>query len=261
MSTSGTVLAIANQKGGVGKTTTAINLGAALAASGQRTLLVDLDPQANATSGLGLDKRKVERSVYEALIGQQKLSDVIISTEWDGLDLAPAAIRLAGAEVEMVGLMAREQRLRRTLSDVVSGYDVLLIDCSPSLGLLTVNALTAAGGILIPIQCEYLALEALGQLLSTIDLIRDNLNQQLEITGIVMTMFDARTNLSQQVVNEVRTHFPKQIFETIIPRSVRLSEAPSYGKPILAYDPYSRGAIAYQRLADELIGRLQTPAR
>lgn len=257
MSMPSVVLAIANQKGGVGKTTTAINLGAALAAAGKRTLLVDLDPQANATSGLGLDKGKVERSVYEALIGQQSLSDVIISTEWTGLDLVPSAIRLAGAEIEMVGLMAREQRLRRTLEDVVSRYDVILIDCSPSLGLLTVNALTAAGGILIPIQCEYLALEALGQLLSTIGLIRDNLNQRLEITGIVMTMFDARTNLSQQVVDEVRTHFPKQIFETIIPRSVRLSEAPSYGKPILAYDPTSRGAVAYRRLADELIARLQ----
>jgi chromosome partitioning protein len=256
MSTTGTVLAIANQKGGVGKTTTAINLGAALAAAGERVLLIDLDPQANATSGLGLDKGRVERSVYEALIGQMTLSKVITSTAWERLDLAPSAIRLAGAEIEMVGLMAREQRLRRTLSEILSGYDIILIDCSPSLGILTVNALTAANGILIPIQCEYLALEALGQLLNTINLIRDNLNQHLTISGIIMTMFDARTNLSQQVVDEVRAHFPRDIFETIIPRSVRLSEAPSYGKPIFAYDPSSRGAVAYRRLADELIGRL-----
>jgi chromosome partitioning protein len=256
MSTTGTVLAIANQKGGVGKTTTAINLGAALAAAGERVLLIDLDPQANATSGLGLDKGRVERSVYEALIGQMTLSQVITSTAWERLDLAPSAIRLAGAEIEMVGLMAREQRLRRTLSEILSGYDIILIDCSPSLGILTVNALTAANGILIPIQCEYLALEALGQLLNTINLIRDNLNQHLTISGIIMTMFDARTNLSQQVVDEVRAHFPRDIFETIIPRSVRLSEAPSYGKPIFAYDPSSRGAVAYRRLADELIGRL-----
>jgi len=259
MSAPGTVLAIANQKGGVGKTTTAINLGAAIAEKGKRALLVDLDPQANATSGLGVDKSRAERSVYEALIGQTTLSQVIIATEWPGLDLVPSAIRLAGAEIEMVGIMAREQRLRRSLLEVTTGYDVVLVDCSPSLGILTVNALTAADGILIPIQCEYLALEALGQLLSTIGLIRDNLNQRLDIVGMVMTMFDARTNLSQQVVDEVRSHFPDKIFETIIPRSIRLSEAPSYGRPILSYDPASRGAVAYRRLADELLARLQPP--
>lgn len=257
MSTTGIVLAIANQKGGVGKTTTAINLGAAIAATGRRALLVDLDPQANATSGLGVDKGRLERSVYEALIGQATLAQVIRPTDWPGLDLAPSAIRLAGAEIEMVGLMAREQRLRRSLAGITDQYDLILIDCSPSLGILTVNALTAGDGIIIPIQCEYLALEALGQLLSTIGLIRDNLNPQLEIVGMVMTMFDARTNLSQQVVDEVRSHFPDRIFETIIPRSVRLSEAPSYGRPILAYDPASRGAIAYRQLADELLRRLR----
>ena len=257
MSDAGTILAVANQKGGVGKTTTAINLGAAIAATGKRALLVDLDPQANATSGLGIDKGRVEASVYEALIGQIPLNQAIIATAWERLDLAPAAIRLAGAEIEMVGMMAREQRLRRALSDVAPRYDVVLIDCSPSLGILTVNALTAAHGILIPIQCEYLALEALGQLLNTINLIRDNLNSRLEITGIAMTMFDARTNLSQQVVDEVRAHFPDTIFTTIIPRSVRLSEAPSYGKPILAYDPSSRGAVAYCRLAEEVLRRIQ----
>lgn len=256
MSTGGAVLAIANQKGGVGKTTTAINLGAALAAAGKRTLVVDLDPQANATSGLGLEKARIERSVYEALIGQASLAEVIVPTTSPGLDLAPSAIRLAGAEIEMVGLMAREQRLRRTLSDVLARYGVVLIDCSPSLGILTVNALTAADGILIPIQCEYLALEALGQLLSTIQLIRENLNPRLTVTGIAMTMFDSRTNLSQQVVDEVRTHFPREIFATVIPRSVRLSEAPSYGRSILSYDPSSRGAIAYRRLAEEVISRL-----
>lgn len=254
----GPILAIANQKGGVGKTTTAINLGAALAAAGKPTLLVDLDPQANATSGLGVDKGQVRRSMYEALVGQVGLRDTIIATSWEGLALAPSAIRLAGAEIEMVGLMAREQRLRRALSEVMSDYAVALVDCSPSLGILTVNALTAADGIIIPIQCEYLALEALGQLLSTIELIRENLNPRLEIAGMVMTMFDARTNLSQQVVDEVRGHFPREVFETIIPRSVRLSEAPSYGRPILSYDPSSRGAVAYRKLATEVISRLKS---
>ncbi len=258
MMPSGVVLAIANQKGGVGKTTTAINLGAALAAAGQRTLLVDVDPQANATSGLGIDKGRVERSVYEALIGQISLRDAIIQTDWQGLALAPSAIRLAGSEIEMVGMMAREQRLRRSLNEVVADYDITLIDCSPSLGILTVNALTAADGIIIPIQCEYLALEALGQLLSTIGLIRENLNPRLKIAGMVMTMFDGRTNLAQQVVDDVRGHFPRDVFDTIVPRSVRLSEAPSYGRPILAYDPASRGATAYRRLADELLARLKS---
>lgn len=253
----GTVIAIANQKGGVGKTTTAINLGSALAEAARRILLVDLDPQANATSGLGIDKRKSGPSIYEALIGQAELTKVVISTGWERFDLASSSIRLAGAEVEMVGLIAREQRLRRIVEPLRANYDLILIDCSPSLGLLTVNALTAADGIIIPIQCEYLALEALGQLTDTIALIRDNLNLGLRIVGILMTMFDARTNLAQQVVEDVRQHFPAEIFETIIPRSVRLSEAPSYGKPILAYDPTSRGAVAYRQLAQELIQRVE----
>lgn len=252
----GTVLAIANQKGGVGKTTTAINLGAALAEAGKQTLLVDLDPQANASSGLGFDKGGIDRSVYEVLIGQAELADVIAPTTWPGLQLVPSSIRLAGAEIEMVGIMAREQRLRRVLDPLRDRFDVALIDCSPSLGLLTVNALTAADGIVIPIQCEYLALEALGQLTNTIGLIRDNLNPRLGITGIVMTMFDARTNLSQQVVEQVRSFFPAELFQTIIPRSVRLSEAPSYGRSILDYDPASRGAVAYRQLGGELIDRL-----
>jgi chromosome partitioning protein len=250
------VIAIANQKGGVGKTTTAVNLGASLAEIGKRTLLIDLDPQANATSALGVDKGRLESSIYEAMIGQVQLADVIQRSKWDRLSLVPSAIRLAGAEIEMVGLMAREQRLRRVLEPVRADFDIVLVDCSPSLGLLTVNALTAADGIVIPIQCEYLALEALGQLTSTLELIRDNLNPRLHLVGIVMTMFDARTNLSQQVVEQVRTHFPDSVFGAIIPRSVRLSEAPSYGQPITAYDSTSRGAVAYRKLAEELIPRL-----
>jgi chromosome partitioning protein len=251
-----TVIGIANQKGGVGKTTTAVNLGAALAEVGIRTLLIDLDPQANATSALGVEKSTIELSVYEALIGLIGVSDVVRPTPWSGLSLVPSTIRLAGAEIEMVGLMAREQRLRRVIEPIRERFDVVLIDCSPSLGLLTVNALTAADGIVIPIQCEYLALEALGQLTNTLDLIRDNLNPRLHLLGIVMTMFDARTNLSQQVVEQVRAHFPERVFGAIIPRSVRLSEAPSYGQPITVYDSASRGAVAYRKLARELIPRL-----
>ncbi len=251
------IYAVANQKGGVGKTTTAINLGAYLAAAGQRVLLVDLDPQANATSGIGLDKGKVAVSVYEALIGQQPLAAAVTPTARERLDMIPSALRLAGAEIEMVGLMAREQRLARVLAPVAAGYEYVLIDCPPSLGLLTVNALTAATAVLVPIQCEYLALEALGQLLNSIQLIRDNLNPRLAILGMVMTMFDGRTNLAQQVVEEVRSHFPKLIFETVIPRSVRMSEAPSYGRSILDYDPGSRGATAYRALAQEVIARTE----
>jgi chromosome partitioning protein len=252
------VLAIANQKGGVGKTTTAISLGAALAEAGQRVLLIDLDPQANATSGLGVDKGRIERSVYEALIGVADLAQTVQPTAWPGLALIPSAIRLAGAEIEMVGLLAREQRLRRILEPIRADYDVILIDCPPSLGLLTVNALTAADGILIPIQCEYLALEALGQLTNTIALIRDNLNPRLRIFGIALTMYDKRTNLAQQVVENVREHFGELTFQAVVPRSVRLSEAPSYGLPILTYDSTSRGAVAYRQIALEVISRLKS---
>jgi chromosome partitioning protein len=255
MSRSACVLAVANQKGGVGKTTTVVNLGTYLAALGQNVLLVDLDPQANVTGGLGFDKGAIASSVYEAILGQASLASTIVPTSHKCLSLVPSALRLAGAEVEMVGLMAREQRVARVVQPVLGDYDFILVDCSPSLGLLTVNALTAATGVLIPIQCEYLALEALGQLLNTVSLIRDNLNPKLHVFGIVMTMFDGRTNLSQQVVEEVRSHFPELLFQTVIPRNVRLSEAPSYGRSIAGYDPSSRGALAYQALASEVLAR------
>lgn len=248
-------IAIANQKGGVGKTTTAINLGAYLAAAGKRVLLVDMDPQANATGGLGFDKSAINPSVYDVLTGKVNVEEAIQPTNRSGLELVPSSVALAGAEVEMVSLMARETRLLRALKRQTERYDFILVDCPPSLGLLTVNALTAAESVIIPVQCEYLALEGVGQLVSTINLIRENLNQQLRILGMVMTMYDGRTNLSQQVVTEVRVHFPGLMFESIVPRSVRLSEAPSYGLSILDYDPASKGARAYAALAQEVIAR------
>ncbi|MSP11399.1 MAG: ParA family protein [Chloroflexi bacterium] len=257
------IYAIGNQKGGVGKTTTAVSLGAYLAHRQKQVLLVDMDPQANATSSLGFDKYTVYPSVYNVLIdGSEKagafsLSDCIRHTSIQGLDLVPSAPELAGAEVELVPASERENRLRQAISTVLMQYDIILIDCPPSLGLLTVNAVTAADGIIIPVQCEYLPLEGLGALIRTIDLVRERLNPRLEITGLLMTMYDPRTNLAQQVVDEVRRHFPDKVFRTIIPRNVRLSEAPSFGQTILTYDPQSRGALAYQMLADELIQREQ----
>jgi chromosome partitioning protein len=248
------IYALANQKGGVGKTTTAVNLAAYLAAIGRRVLVIDTDPQANATSSLGVDKNQITPSLYEALIEDVPFEDVIVSTHRSRLDLAPAAPRLAGAEVEMVPLLAREHLLRKRFQPVVPRYEYILIDSPPSLGLLTVNALTAAAdGVIIPVQCEYLAMEGLGDLLSTVRLVRENLNPGLCIRGLVMTMYDVRTNLAQQVVEEVRRHFADQVFETIIPRSVRLSEAPSYGEPILKYAPRSPGALAYAALTRELL--------
>ncbi|MDN5361572.1 MAG: chromosome partitioning protein [Moorella sp. (in: firmicutes)] len=249
----GKVLAIANQKGGVGKTTTAVNLSAFMAQEGKRILLLDIDPQGNATSGLGVDRFKIEHCIYDVIINSAPLSSVIIATSIPGLDLVPATIELAGAEVELVTAIAREQKLKRALDEVRERYDYIIIDCPPSLGLLTLNALTAASRVLIPIQCEYYALEGLGQLMNTIQLVARHLNPELEVEGVVLTMFDPRTNLSLQVVDEVKNHFPEKVFKTIIPRNVRLSEAPSYGQPISLYDPRSRGAEAYQELAREVI--------
>ncbi|MGQ9682356.1 MAG: ParA family protein [Anaerolineae bacterium] len=249
----GEVYAIANQKGGVGKTTTAVNVGAYLASFGKRVLLVDLDPQGNATSSLGFDKRAVGQSVYDVLIEDKPLTQVITLSRRLGLDLAPATPELAGAEVEMVGFISREFRLRKALAPVRDRYDWVLIDCPPSLGLLTINALTAADEVLIPVQCEFLPLEGLSQLQHTINLVRENLNQRLKVRGVVLTMYDTRTNLAQQVVDEVRRFYGVQVFATIIPRNVRLSEAPSYGEPILDYAPGSSGALAYRSLANEII--------
>jgi chromosome partitioning protein len=248
------IYALANQKGGVGKTTTTINLGAYLALADQRVLIVDTDPQANATSSLGLDKHRIENSVYDALLGDTKLTRVILRNPELGLFLVPSSPSLAGAEVELVGMLAREYRLQQALNPVAASYDYVLIDCPPSLGLLTINALTAANaGVIIPVQCEYLALEGLTQLHRTIELVRTRLNPNLIVRGMLMTMFDGRTNLAQQVVDEVRRHFADSTFRTVIPRSVRLSEAPSYGHPISAYAPRSAGAIAYAALARELL--------
>jgi chromosome partitioning protein len=248
------IYAVVNQKGGVGKTTSVINLGAFLAAAGYRVLLIDLDSQCNATSGLGYDKNEVDLSTYDLLLEQGVLAEIVVHQPETNLFLAPASPALAGAEVELVNLMAREYRLREGLTKGVDGYDYVLIDCPPSLGLLTINALTAAkDGVLIPVQCEYLALEGLSQLMQTIQLVQKHLNPALAIRGLIMTMYDGRTNLSRQVVEEVRAHFPGQVFRAIVPRNVRLSEAPSFGQPINLYAPDSPGAVAYKVLASELL--------
>ncbi|HLG71829.1 MAG TPA: ParA family protein [Chloroflexota bacterium] len=247
--------ALANQKGGVGKTTTAISLGAFLAAKGERVLLVDVDPQANATSGLGFDKWHLEKSTYDVLLTESDAAGAVIQTSRRGLELLPASPHLAAAEVELAASEGRELVLRTALEPLSDSYDFMLLDCPPSLGLLTINALAAATDLIVPVQCEYLALEGLSLLLDTVGRVRDALNPDLRVFGILMTMFDPRTNLSEQVVQEVRQHYPESVFRTVIPRNVRLSEAPSYGVSILDYDAASRGALSYDALADEALER------
>jgi chromosome partitioning protein len=251
----GRTIACANQKGGVGKTTTVVNLASLLALSGDRILLVDLDPQGNATSGLGIDRASLDRSSYDGIIDGMDLRDAIVRGSAEGVDVVPASISLAGAELELAGAAGRERRLRRLLEALAGDYDHIFIDCPPSLGLLTVNALTAADAVLIPLQCEYYALEGLTQLLATIDLVRDHLNPRLAIDGVVLTMADGRTNLSADVEAEARRHLDGTVYDTVIPRSVRLSEAPSHGRSIASYAPESRGGQAYAALASEFRAR------
>jgi chromosome partitioning protein len=250
----GKIIAVVNQKGGVGKSTTAINLSAYLALYGKKILLVDIDPQGNSTSGLGIDKNTLEKCIYNVLIDGIPMKEVLQKTEIENLQVIPATIQLAGAEIEMVPKDRREYIFKGAIGEIASEYDYVLIDCPPSLGLLTINALVGADSLIIPIQCEYYALEGVSQLLSTVQLVQKKLNPELEIEGVLLTMFDARTNLSIQVVEEVKKYFRNKIYRAIIPRNVRLSEAPSYGKPIPIYDPKSKGAEVYEELAKELMG-------
>lgn len=249
----GRVIAIANQKGGVGKTTTSVNLSASLAMLGKKTLLIDIDPQGNTTSGLGINKGDIDECIYDVLIDDEPIEHVIIETNVANLSIVPATISLAGAEIELVSAISREIRLRNKLSTIRKNYDYIIIDCPPSLGLLTLNALSASDGVIIPVQCEYYALEGLSQLLSTIRLVQKHLNKDLVIDGVLLTMLDARTNLGIQVIEEVKKYFREKVYKSIIPRNVRLSEAPSHGKPITVYDERSRGAETYLELAREVI--------
>jgi len=249
----GRIITVASQKGGVGKTTTAINLGACLAQESRRVLIIDVDPQANATSGLGISGNDQKSTVYEVLIGHAELAEAVLPTALANLDVAVSGQRLSGAEVELVGMMARETRLKQAVSKARDQYDYILVDSPPSLGLLTVNALTASDSVLIPLQCEYLALEGLTQLIGAIRLVQDHLNPRLRIEGVLLTMYDSRLNLSQQVADEVRKFFSERVYRTAIPRNVRLSEAPSFGKPIVLYDPHSTGAESYRDLAREVL--------
>src|SRR5690625_2779972 len=249
----GKIIAIKNQKGGVSKTTTTVNLGASIAELGNKVLLIDIDPQGNATSGVGVDKGVLDSCIYSLIIGDAKTNDVIIETEFKNLSIIPATIQLAGAEIELVSAISREEKLKSALESIKDKYDFILIDCPPSLGLLTLNALTAANSVLIPVQAEYYALEGLGQLLNTIKIVRQHLNPELEIEGVLLTMFDTRLRLSNQVAEEVRRYFGEKVFKTIVQRNVRLSEAPSFGKPVLLYDATSMGSRNYMSLAREIL--------
>lgn len=249
----GKCIAVANQKGGVGKTTSAVNLSACLGAKGKKVLLLDTDPQGNASSGLGVDKASAEYSIYNVLIGDVSLKDAIIHTEFENLDLCPSNIELAGAEIELVSMEDRELLMKRAVADIKDEYDFILIDCPPSLGLITLNSFVCADTVLIPIQCEYYALEGLSQLMNTIRTVKRSLNPSIDIEGVLLTMFDTRTNLSIQVADEVKKYYPHKVYGTVIPRNVRISEAPSFGEPINVYDKHSKGAESYMDLADELL--------
>ncbi len=256
----GKIISVANQKGGVGKTTSAINLAASLAALELKTLIVDADPQANATSGVGLDPKTIEVSVYECMVNDAKVEDSIVKTGIKFLDILPSHIDLVGAEVEMVNIEERENKMQQALMPIKDNYDFIIIDCSPSLGLITINALTASDSVIVPVQCEYFALEGLGKLLNTIKIIQSRLNMELEIEGILLTMYDIRLNLSNQVVEEVKQHFKSMVFETIIPRNIKLSESPSFGEPAITHDAESKGAVSYLNLAREILKRNQVKA-
>jgi chromosome partitioning protein len=254
----GRIIAIANQKGGVGKTTTTINLGASMANLGYKTLVIDSDPQANTTSGLGFNPSEIENSVYECMVDQIDINTAILKTSHDNLDLLASHIDLVGAEVELINLEQREHRMKQSLDAIRDNYDYIFIDCSPSLGLITINSLVAADTVLIPVQCEYFALEGLGKLLNTIKIVQSRLNQTLKIEGILLTMYDLRIRLSNQVVSEINTHFPNLVFDTIIPRNIRLSEAPSFGLPVIQYDQDSKGSMSYVNLAKEIVEKNKT---
>ncbi len=249
------IIAVCNQKGGTGKTTTSVNLAASIAALGKKVLLVDMDPQGNATSGVGVNKSDIKTSIYDVLVHKFQIADIIHKTDYPNLDIVPCNIHLTGAEIELVGAISRETRLKKSLDQIKSNYDFIFIDSPPSLGLLTLNTLVAADSLLIPIQCEFYALEGVSQLLNTIGLIKDGMNSNLEIQGVLMTMADYRTNLTNEVINEIKTYFKEKVYRTVIPRNVRLSEAPSYGKPITYYDPQSAGSLKYQELAEEFLRR------